>query len=72
VELFLGVVHRINARAENRVEGELIADLKRVRGKETILFTLAQAAVEQPDETVRRALYPVVGESAEHAARPCP
>ena len=63
MELFLGVVHRVNARAENRVEGELIADLKRVRGKEGILFSLAHAAVEHPDETVRRALYPVVGES---------
>lgn len=62
VELFLGVVHRVNARAENRVESELIADLKRVRGKQGILFALAQAAVEHPDETVRRALYPVVGE----------
>ncbi len=63
VELFLGVVHRINTRAENRVEDELIADLKRVRGKEGILFALAKAAVEHPDDTVRRALFPVVGES---------
>lgn len=43
VELFLGVVHRVNARAENRVEGELIADLKLVRGKQGILFTLEGA-----------------------------
>ena len=63
VELLIGVVHKIGTRAENRVEGELLADLRRVRGKQAILFRLAEAAVEHPDETVRRALFPVVGEA---------
>ena len=62
VDLLIQLVHRINARAEQRVEGEMIANLRRVAGKEGILFRLAEAAVEQPDETVRRALFPVVGE----------
>jgi len=57
--------NKINARAEKKVERELTADLRRVRGKEGILFRLAEAALEQPDETVRAALYPVVGR------RPC-
>ncbi len=63
VELLIGVVHKIGTRAENRVESELLADLRRVRGKEGILFRLAEAAVEHPDETVRAALYPVVSEA---------
>ncbi len=63
VDLLIAIVHRIHARAERRVEGELISDLRRVRGKERILFALAEAAVAHPDETVRRALFPVVGES---------
>jgi len=63
VELLIGVVHKIGTRAENRVEDELLADLRRVRGKQNILFRLAEAAVEHPDETVRRALFPVVGEA---------
>ncbi len=54
---------QIGTRAENRVEGELLADLHRVRGKEGILFRLAEAAVEHPDDTVRTALYPVVSEA---------
>jgi TnpA family transposase len=62
VDLLIGLVHKIGARAERRVEGELIKDLKRVRGKEAILFSLAEAAIGHPDETVRRALFPVVGE----------
>lgn len=68
VELFLGVVHRVNTHAENRVEGELIADLKRVRGKEGILFALAHAAVEHPRRD--RAPRPVPRGWREHAARP--
>jgi hypothetical protein len=46
VELLIGIVHKIGTRAENRVEGELLADLRRVRGKEGIRFRLAEAAVE--------------------------
>ena len=62
VDLLIGLVHKINARADRRVERELIDDLRRVRGKEAILFRLAEAAVEHPDDTVREALFPVVGE----------
>ncbi|MEY9963465.1 TnpA family transposase [Streptacidiphilus sp. MAP12-16] len=36
--------------------------MKKVRGKEGIVFKLAAAAVDKPDEVVRRALLPVVGE----------
>ncbi len=62
-ELFVGVVHKIGTRAENRVEGEILADLRRVRGKQNLLFRLAEAAVEHPDEIVRQALFPVVSEA---------
>jgi hypothetical protein len=44
----------------------MIANLRRVAGKESILFKLAEAAVDHPDETVRRALYPVVAEGTLH------
>ncbi|MFJ3250848.1 DUF4158 domain-containing protein [Streptomyces sp. NPDC086782] len=62
VALLVALVHKINARAERRVEKQLTAELKKVRGKEGILFKLATAAVDKPDEVVRRALFPVVGE----------
>jgi hypothetical protein len=63
VDLLSELVHAIGTRAENRVERELISDLRRVRGKERgVLFRLAEAAVEHPDDTVRVALFPVVGD----------
>ena len=62
VDLLLGVVLQLNGRAERRVERELLGDLKRVQSKESILFRLAEAALEHPEATVREALYPVVGE----------
>ena len=62
VDLLIGLVHKINARAERRVEGELIEDLRRVRGKDGILFRIAEASVAEPDGTVRKVVYPVAGE----------
>jgi Domain of unknown function (DUF4158) len=63
VDLLIALVHRINTRAEHRVEGELLDDLRRVHGKQGSLFRLAEAAVAHPDETIRAALFPVVGEA---------
>ncbi|MGH9071559.1 MAG: Tn3 family transposase, partial [Acidimicrobiales bacterium] len=63
IDLLIGLVHRVDTRAERRVEGELMADLRRVRGKQAILFRLAAAALEHPDDTVRVALYPVVSQA---------
>lgn len=49
VDLLIELVHGIGTRAENRVERELLGDLRRVRGKQGILFRLAEAALEHPD-----------------------
>ena len=65
-DLLITTVHRIGTRAEKRVEGELIADLKRVSGKPAILFKLARASVAQPDGAVRDVVFPVVGEQTLH------
>jgi TnpA family transposase len=60
-DLLIALVHKIYSRAENAAEKELLADLRRVRGKDGLLYRLAEAALAQPEETVRVALYPVVG-----------
>jgi hypothetical protein len=60
VELLTGLIHRINARAERRVEKELIGEVANVPGKRGIFTRMIDAALEHPDDTVREALYPVV------------
>ncbi len=60
VELLVGLIHRINARAERRVEKELIGGLAPMQGKKGIYSKLVNAALDKPDETVRQAVWPVV------------
>src|SRR5262249_42645153 len=62
VDLLLNTVHRIGARAERRVARELLEDLKRVAGKNGLLFQLAEAALAKPDGIVKDVVYPVVNE----------
>ena len=62
VDLLVETVHRIGARAERRVERDMLTDLRRISGKQTLLFELAGASLERPDGTVREVVFPVVGE----------
>ena len=61
VDLLIATVHKINARAERRVVGEFVADLKRVSGKENILFKITEAAGGDPDGLVREVVFPAAG-----------
>jgi hypothetical protein len=63
VELLIQIVHRISIRAERKVEKELIADFKRVSGKNNILFRMATASLDYPEECVKDVIYPVVSPS---------
>ncbi|TKK84234.1 hypothetical protein FDA94_30385 [Herbidospora galbida] len=60
VDLLIATVHRINARADTKVTGDFVAELKRVSGKETILFKMAEAALEAPESRVEDVIYPAV------------
>ena len=62
VDLLIETIHQIGARAERRVDRELLDDLKRVTGKQNLLFELAGAALDHPDGIVREVVFPVVGE----------
>lgn len=60
VELLVSTVHRVAARAEKKVTKELVAEFKRVHGKENILFRVAEASLAAPDGTVRGVVFPAV------------
>ena len=59
-DLLITTVHRINARADTKVTSEFVAELKRVSGKENILFKMIEAAVASPGERVEDVIYPAV------------
>lgn len=67
VDLLLQIIHKLSVKAEKRVYqelvGELEGELEKVAGKTTLLFRLAEAAVQDPDGVIRDVLFPVVGES---------
>jgi TnpA family transposase len=62
VDLLIETIHRIGARAERRVERELLEDIKRVSGKHNLLFEVADASLTHPDGIVREVVFPVVSE----------
>lgn len=66
VDLLIQIVHRIQIHAEERVEKEYVTQLKRIAGKETILFHMAEASVEHPDGSVREVIFPVASETLLH------
>jgi TnpA family transposase len=66
VELLIDTVHAIGARAERRVEQQVLNELRKVSGKNNLLFEIANASLAQPDGTVRQVIFPVVGEQTLH------
>lgn len=74
IEVLIRVVHQIASRAERKVDLALIKDVRKVRGKHELLYKMAEAAIEHPDELVRDVMYPVVSQRTlsdlviEHAA----
>ncbi|MFZ0255073.1 MAG: Tn3 family transposase, partial [Gammaproteobacteria bacterium] len=62
VELLINLIQRIGARAERKVEKELLEDFKRVSGKTGLLFKIAEASLDKPEGVVRDVVFPVVSE----------
>jgi hypothetical protein len=60
IDLFIQITHNIGKRAENKIDKQLLEHFKHVRGKNTLLFKLAEAAIEQPEGVIKDVLYPTV------------
>jgi TnpA family transposase len=66
VDLLIETIHHFGARAERKVDRELLNDLKHVSGKQNLLFEVASASLDQPDGIVRDVVFPVVSEQILH------
>ena len=63
VDLLVILPHRIERKAEKRVVKELVEEVRRVSGKPRLLYQMAQAAIDHPDQTIREGIYAVVSEA---------
>jgi hypothetical protein len=62
VELLIQLVHKINTNAEKKLVKELLSEVRAVHGKSRLLYKLADAALRNPEGTVKDVLYAVVDE----------
>lgn len=63
IELFIQIVHRLTAKAERKLIKELLNDFRKVHGKTTLLFKIAEAVLLNPDGQVKDVVYPIAGEN---------
>jgi hypothetical protein len=62
VKLFLDLIRRIEKKAKKSLENQLVRNIKKVYGKQRILYKIARAATSNPDNTVREVIFKGVSE----------
>lgn len=61
IDMFNRIIRNVIHKSEKRIVKKLINDVKKVYGKEIILFHIAEACLDQPDGTIRDKIFPIVG-----------
>ncbi|MFT4060623.1 MAG: Tn3 family transposase [Legionella sp.] len=62
IDMFNRIIRNVIHKSEKRVVRKLINDVKKVYGKDTILFNIAEVCLGQPDGTIRDNIFPIVGQ----------
>ncbi len=63
IELLIQIVHRLSARAEKKIVKALLNDFRKVHGKTALLFRIAEAALNNPDGSVKDVVYPIADQA---------
>ena len=53
------IIHRIYVNAESKVDKQLLIEFKRVDNKPRLLYEIANASLERPEESVKDVVFPV-------------
>jgi len=61
IELLIQIIHKIKINSEKKVEKTLVKEIRKVSGKEKILFDMATTAIDNPEGVIEETLYPIVG-----------
>jgi len=59
VDLFIRIVHKINGRAEQRVEKRLLAEFRTEVVNKDVVVRLLEAAIDNPEGQIQAILYPI-------------
>ncbi len=62
-QLVIDLATRMERSAGKRVDEKYLKEIKKVRDKGLLLYQMAEAALERPDDTVRQVIFPVVNEN---------
>jgi Tn3 transposase DDE domain/Domain of unknown function (DUF4158) len=60
IELLIQIIHRLDSRAEKRINQQLIDEFKKVSGKTGLLFRIAEVAIAEPEGIIEQVIFPVV------------
>ncbi len=60
IELLIQIIHRLDSRAEKRINQQLIEEFKKVSGKTGLLFRIAEVAIAEPSGIIEQVIFPVV------------
>jgi Domain of unknown function (DUF4158) len=63
IELFIGLVHRLESRAKKRVSEEILRQVQRAKPQDRLLYNIAVAALAEPEGLVKDVIYPIADES---------
>ncbi len=62
IELLIQIIHRLDSRAEKRINQQLIDEFKKVSGKTGLLFRIAEVALAEPSGIIEQVIFPVVSQ----------
>jgi TnpA family transposase len=62
VDLLIRIIHKINGRAEQRVEMRLLADFRVEALDKNVVVRLLQAAIDHPEGQIQEILYPIASQ----------
>lgn len=66
VDMFNRIIRNVIHKSERRVVKRLIDNVKKVYGKDELLFNIAEMCLEKPDGTIRDHIFPIVSEDKLH------
>ena len=60
IEILTTIIKRIDNRAEKRINQELIEEFKKVSGKTSLLYRIAEVSIAEPSGVISQVIFPVV------------